>query len=190
MRSHARTAVTAVFFTAVIIGFAYVMPAAVQRAARSVFFGADQSTTPVAESTPGGSGAVHLEGSQEDNHGQAVRVAARCAVEGRAHARLVRSIARDKEATAQSAEAACEEALARQASGANDLDSPNANRREDNAAGPDTTNTSNRSKGGTSKDGTSGGDSGSESDRTPEAEPPSEPPSEPTASPPPPAEDT
>ncbi|HEX2239516.1 MAG TPA: hypothetical protein VHJ82_00005, partial [Actinomycetota bacterium] len=113
-----------------------------------------------------------------------------CAVEGRAHARLVRSIARDKEATAESAEAACEEALARQASGANDLGTPNPNRREGNAAGPHTTNTNNPSKGGTSKDGTSGGDSGSESDRTPQAEPPSEPPSEPTASPPPPAEDT
>ncbi|MGH2692225.1 MAG: hypothetical protein ACRDHM_06945 [Actinomycetota bacterium] len=45
------------------------------------------------------------------NHGAAVRTAAHCPVHGRAHGKLVSSIARDKSATVESAVAACAEAL-------------------------------------------------------------------------------
>ncbi len=49
------------------------------------------------------------EGDQDAaaNHGQVVRVAAHCPVKGRAHGRLVSSIARQKEATVADARAAC-----------------------------------------------------------------------------------
>ncbi len=209
MGSHARTAVTAVFFTALIIGFAYVMPAAVQRAARSVFFGAE-STPPVLQATPG-SGAVHLEGS-EDSHGEAVRVAAQCKVGGRAHGRLVRAVARDKEATVESAEAACDEAMAEQSSDADDRGGQNATARPGKVKGAnqrhgmgrrrgpktghkqepsdgstqsdDTTDAGDTSGNGTSTDG-----SGTQSDSTPEPEPSSQPGGEPAASPTPPPDE-
>ena len=49
---------------------------------------------------------------EAENHGQVVRVAAHCPIKGKAHGELVRSIAQDKEATVEDAEAACEEAMA------------------------------------------------------------------------------
>jgi hypothetical protein len=51
------------------------------------------------------------EGGQA-NHGRVVRVAAHCDVKGRAHGELVRSIAKDREATVADAESACDEAMA------------------------------------------------------------------------------
>lgn len=45
------------------------------------------------------------------NHGAAVRTVAHCPVHGRAHGKLVSSIARDKSATVEDAVAACAEAL-------------------------------------------------------------------------------
>ena len=47
-----------------------------------------------------------------DNHGKAVSTAAHCAVKGRAHGELVRSIAQDKDATVAEAQAACDAAVA------------------------------------------------------------------------------
>jgi hypothetical protein len=52
------------------------------------------------------------EGGQATNHGRVVRVAAHCDVKGRAHGELVRSIAKDREATVADAESACDEAMA------------------------------------------------------------------------------
>lgn len=49
------------------------------------------------------------------NHGKAVSTAAHCDIKGRTHGELVRSIARDKDATVADAEAACAAALAAQA---------------------------------------------------------------------------
>jgi hypothetical protein len=58
------------------------------------------------------------EGSSEaDNHGQVVKIVAHCDVKGRAHGALVSSIARDKDATVEEAEKACEEAMAAVESG-------------------------------------------------------------------------
>ncbi len=50
----------------------------------------------------------------KQQHGKAVRVAAKCPVEGKAHGQLVRSIARNKSATVEDATAACEAAVALQ----------------------------------------------------------------------------
>lgn len=57
------------------------------------------------------------EGSDEgdekaDNHGKAVSTAAHCDLKGRAKGQLVSSVARDKEATVESAQAACDAAIA------------------------------------------------------------------------------
>src|SRR5688500_20407858 len=54
------------------------------------------------------------EGEQGEklNHGAAVSVAAHCPVKGRAHGELVRLVAQDKEATPESAQAACDAAVA------------------------------------------------------------------------------
>jgi hypothetical protein len=48
-----------------------------------------------------------------ENHGAVVRIAAHCDVPGKLHGELVSSIARDKEATPEQAESACEAAMAR-----------------------------------------------------------------------------
>lgn len=52
-----------------------------------------------------------------DNHGKVVSTAAHCPVKGRAHGALVRSIAKDKDATVADAEAACEAMMAAVADG-------------------------------------------------------------------------
>ena len=49
-----------------------------------------------------------------ENHGKAVSTAAHCDLKGRAKGQLVSSVARDKSATAASAQAACDAALAAQ----------------------------------------------------------------------------
>ena len=54
------------------------------------------------------------EGSEGTNHGAAVSVAAHCPIKGRAHGALVSSVARDKDATPESAQAACDAAVAAQ----------------------------------------------------------------------------
>jgi hypothetical protein len=56
----------------------------------------------------------HKQAATKQQHGKAVRVAAKCPVEGKAHGQLVKSIARNKSATVADATAACEEALALQ----------------------------------------------------------------------------
>ena len=48
----------------------------------------------------------------DGNHGHVVRVAAHCDVKGRDHGELVQSIAQDKDATVDDAEAACKTAIA------------------------------------------------------------------------------
>ena len=57
-------------------------------------------------------------GAKADNHGRAVSTAAHCDIKGRAKGKLVSSIARDKDATVEDAEAACEAATAAAAAGA------------------------------------------------------------------------
>ena len=52
------------------------------------------------------------EGAGAENHGKVVSTAAHCDVKGRAHGELVRSIAKDKDATVADAQAACEAAMA------------------------------------------------------------------------------
>ena len=80
--------------------------------------------TPTADATPS---PEDTEGSNEkaDNHGKVVSTAAHCDVKGRAHGELVRSIAKDKEATVADAEAACQAALSAQAA---TVDEPKSNK--------------------------------------------------------------
>ena len=59
-------------------------------------------------------GAESGDGSAKANHGKAVSTAARCDLRGRAKGRLVSSVARDKSATVESAQAACDAAIAAQ----------------------------------------------------------------------------
>lgn len=56
-----------------------------------------------------------------DNHGAAVSTAAHCPITGRAHGVLVSGIARDKDASVEDAQAACDAALAELEDGAGDL---------------------------------------------------------------------
>ena len=71
---------------------------------------AEESEEPGADENDEGS-------SEADNHGQVVKIVAHCDVKGRAHGALVSSIARDKDATVEEAEKACEEAMAAVESG-------------------------------------------------------------------------
>ena len=50
--------------------------------------------------------------ARPDNHGKAVSTAAHCDLKGRAKGQLVSSVARDKSATVESAQAACDAAVA------------------------------------------------------------------------------
>ena len=52
------------------------------------------------------------QGVTKVNHGKAVRIAAKCPIEGKAKGQLVKSIARNKSATPEDATAACEAAVA------------------------------------------------------------------------------
>lgn len=56
--------------------------------------------------------------ARPDNHGKAVSTAAHCDLKGRAKGQLVSSVARDKSATVESAQAACDAAIAAAAAGA------------------------------------------------------------------------
>lgn len=122
MHAHLRGLFAGVAFGAVALVFAYAVPAAVRSAQPS----SDPavSVRPAVRSTPKHTptatvpddGDDQRGGSEEakgsDNHGSAVSVAAHCPLKGAAHGALVRSIAKDKQATVADAEAACEEALA------------------------------------------------------------------------------
>ena len=55
--------------------------------------------------------------ARPDNHGKAVSTAAHCDLKGRAKGQLVSSVARDKSATVESAQAACDAAIAAAAAG-------------------------------------------------------------------------
>jgi hypothetical protein len=68
-----------------------------------------------------------------ESHGAAVRIAAHCDVRGKLHGGLVSSIARDKEATPERAESACEAAMA--SSGASSRAVDKAERPEKGARG-------------------------------------------------------
>lgn len=52
------------------------------------------------------------DGEKTDNHGKAVSTAAHCDLKGRSKGQLVNSVARDKSATVESAQAACDAAIA------------------------------------------------------------------------------
>ncbi len=67
-----------------------------------------------AKGKPDGAGKGKKPAVTKQQHGKAVRVAAKCPIEGKAHGQLVRSIARNKAATVEDATAACEAALALQ----------------------------------------------------------------------------
>lgn len=73
-----------------------------------------------------------LEG--EANHGMAVSTAAKCPVKGRAHGGLVRSVAKDKAATVESAQAACDAALAAAGEGTTDKNEKKSDRKAGSAA--------------------------------------------------------
>lgn len=119
---HLRGFVIGAVFAAVALGFAYSMPGAFNVSDQDVLPTptVTETETPEPEPTPtesvGDPEDPAAEPSDDDvakgNHGAAVSVAAHCPIKGRAHGRLVRSIARDKEATPGDAERACAEALA------------------------------------------------------------------------------
>ena len=67
-----------------------------------------------AQGKPEGAGKGKKPAVTKQQHGKAVRVAAKCPLEGKAKGQLVRSIARNKTATVEDATAACEAALALQ----------------------------------------------------------------------------
>ena len=108
-------------------GFAYAMPRAMQISAEEPLTEevAVVETTPTPSESPTVEVVVTDEDETEteteeeateenkaDNHGSAVSTAAHCGLKGRAHGELVRSIAKDKDATAADAEAACTAAKA------------------------------------------------------------------------------
>ena len=125
-------------FTLLAVAFAYAMPRVLDSAAEDPpteeieLIEAEEPTddaTETDEQEPVGEGSEELEeptGGDEgepaakDNHGAATAAAAHCDVKGKAHGELVRAVAKDKNATAASAEAACAEALAAEAEGAAD----------------------------------------------------------------------
>ena len=108
---------------------ALAMPTAFLEEQEGVLSGLDQlepddlevsSTVPEGETidvavptpTPTDDSEEESDGDGAENHGKAVSTAAHCAVKGRAHGELVRSIAQDKDATVAEAQAACDAALA------------------------------------------------------------------------------
>lgn len=114
--NHVKSLLTAIVFTAVAVGFAFAMPAIVTTSAR-----VPTELEPVVEAsvlpthTPTASVPPEEENEDKehpDNHGAAVSIAAHCPIKGKAHGELVRSIAKDKDATVADAETACDAALA------------------------------------------------------------------------------
>lgn len=105
-------------------GFAYAMPRAYSTSAEGGGTAEPEvivtpTPTPTATATPDPELTETLddeaeEGTKADNHGRAVSTAAHCDIRGKAHGELVRSIAKDKEATVADAEAACTAAIAAQ----------------------------------------------------------------------------
>lgn len=107
-------------------GFAYAMPRAYSTSAEGrgtaepeVIVATTPTPTPTATATatpdpeltetPDDGGAE--EGAKTDNHGRAVSTAAHCDIPGKAHGELVRSVAKNKDATVADAEAACAAAI-------------------------------------------------------------------------------
>lgn len=80
--------------------------------------------TPTADATPAEDEDDEAADGKADNHGKVVSTAAHCDIKGKAHGELVRSIAKDKEATVADAEAACQAAIAAQAAA---VDEPKSN---------------------------------------------------------------
>lgn len=114
--AYLKSALTAIVFTAVAVGFAFAMPAIVTTAARVptepepvVAASVLPTHTPTATVPPED---ADDDGEHPENHGAAVSTAAHCPIKGKAHGELVRSIAKDKGATVADVEAACEAALA------------------------------------------------------------------------------
>ena len=103
-------------------GFAYAMPQL-----QSVSADADDAIAVVEASPTGSTHTLTASPSPEasdddnedgteraDNHGKVVSTAAHCDIKGKAHGELVRSIAKNKDATVADAQAACDAALAAQ----------------------------------------------------------------------------
>lgn len=123
-------------FTTVAMGFAYALPTALRDSASQVpetFELPEQEEDLLAapmEAQSGGrshdkpgsteaksedhGGSKNHSAAKAENHGSVVKVAAHCAVKGRAHGELVRSVASDKDMTVADAERACEAAIAAQ----------------------------------------------------------------------------
>ncbi len=121
MRTHLRGLFAGITFGAVALVFAYAVPAAVRSAQPST--DPAVSVRPAVRSTPKHTSTATVpddgddqrgdsEDKPADNHGGVVSAAAHCPLKGAAHGALVRSIAKDKQATVADAEAACKEALA------------------------------------------------------------------------------
>jgi hypothetical protein len=91
-----------------------------------------------------------------ENHGAVVRIAAHCDVRGKPHGELVSSIAKDKEATPEQAESACEAAMA----GASSRGVDKAERPEKGARGKGSHATQERDAGGSSAKNTASGGAG------------------------------
>jgi hypothetical protein len=103
-------------------GFAYAMPRAMNTSADgeqvAPLVSPTPSITPTATVSPTPEPTESDDGDDggaKDNHGEVVSTAAHCPVKGKAHGELVRSIAKDKDATVADAEAACAAALAAEA---------------------------------------------------------------------------
>lgn len=120
-----RTILAGVIFTMLAVGLAYAMPKAIQATAHDfeeeLGAGGQTPTANVPGHTPTARGDKKRDGeengSRPDNHGAAVSTAAHCDVKGRAHGELVRSIAKDEDATVADAEAACAAAMDAAAAG-------------------------------------------------------------------------
>jgi hypothetical protein len=107
-------------------GFAYAMPRMQNTSAEGTVEEPEvvvvqtpvATATPTATPTPEPTEEPEDDGEdgehKADNHGKAVSTAAHCDIKGKAHGELVRSIAKDKDATVADAEAACAAALAAQ----------------------------------------------------------------------------
>jgi hypothetical protein len=137
MVRHLKVLAISMVFTTVAMGFAYALPSALRGAASQASEelemveegepteeGASQETEGETGVDPGDEGSEDEssegESSEEEdtskphNHGALVSVAAHCSLKGRAHGKLVREVARNKDMTVAEAEEACKAAVAAQ----------------------------------------------------------------------------
>ena len=130
MVRHLKVLAISMVFTTVAMGFAYALPSALRGAASQaseeleMVEEGEPTEEGSAQDTEGGTGfesddeGSEGESSEEEdtskghNHGAVVSVAAHCSVKGRAHGKLVREVARNKDMTVAEAEEACKAAVA------------------------------------------------------------------------------